>query len=189
MSTRHKDIFMTRGSIEILNQKKVALFTSKNTPQELYPYIDTLFKRLRNIDAAISSGWQAPFEKKMYKNIRITDKSNYIYYLAKDINQLKLRQSEEEMVNSEKLLFVAPNLKGNRINRSFVTARDELLFAQNNKILFFYISKGGRLEEYYKQLNPQVFQLYILDHPLNRHFFMNDVTAVNEDNVDNVFNM
>jgi hypothetical protein len=185
----NKNIFMTRGNIEILNQKKVALFTSRDTPQDLFPHIEALFNILRKMGAAVAGGWQAPFEKKMYKDIRPTDKSNYIYYLAKDINQLRLSQSEENLVNNAKLLFVAPNFKGKRISKSLVTARDELLFAQNNKILFFYISRGGRLEEYYKQLNPQVFQIYILDHPVNRHFFANDVTAVNEDNINIIFNL
>ncbi len=184
-----RDVFITRGNIEILNQKKAALFTSKDTPAEIYAHIDALFGKLKNMDMAVCGGWQAPFERKLYKNIALNDKANYIYYLAKDINLLKLTTKEEAMVSSGKLLFIAPNIKGSRISAPLVTARDELLFAQNNKIVFFYISKGGRLEKYFRQLNPQQFQLFILDHPLNKNFITADVIALNEDNITALLNM
>ncbi len=184
-----KAVFVTRGNIEILNQKKAALFASKDAPQEVYPDIEALFSRLQRMDIAVAGGWQAPFEKKLYKNIKMNDRANFIFYLAKDINRLRLNRNEERLLEKGKLLFISPDIKAKRISKSLVTERDELLFAQNNKIVFLYISKGGRLEEYYKQLNPQVFQIYILDHPLNQRLITKNVSALNIDNADILLNL
>jgi len=181
------DIFITSGNIEILNQKKIAIFSSKLTPKELYTSIESIFKKLQNQNIAIASGWQAPLEKNLFKTIDPGDRANYIYYLAKDLNQTKINKVEENLLNQNKLLLISPNLQEVRITKSLVTERDELLFSQNNKILFFYISAGGRLEGYFNKLIEKQYQIYIFDHPLNYRFFTKDVTSVNEDNIIDIF--
>ncbi len=181
------DIFITRGNIEILNQRKIAIFSSKLTPKELYTSIESIFQKLRNQNIAIASGWQAPLEKNLFKKIDHGDKANYIYYLAKDLNQKKFDKMEDDLVAQNKLLFLSPNLQKNRITKSLVTERDELLFSQNNKVLFFYISDGGRLEGYFNKLSEQHYQIYILDHPLNQRFFTKDVIPVDEENINIIF--
>ena len=183
------DIFITRGNIEILNQRKIAIFSSKLTPKELYTSIESIFKKLQNRNIAIASGWQAPLEKNLLKKIDPGDKANYIYYLAKDLNQKKISKVEENLITQNKLLLISPNLQEVRITKSLVTERDELLFAQNNKILFFYMSEGGRLEGYYNKLIEKQYQIYILDHPLNKPFFTNDTIPVNGDNINDIFNI
>jgi hypothetical protein len=178
------DIFITRGNIEILNQKKVVLFSSKDTPPQIYSSIELLFDTLRKMDLAIAGGWQAPFEKKLFKKIKASDRANYIHYLAKDLNQVSLNESQEYLVNNDKLLLIAADIKQTRIDKSLVKERDELIFSQNNRIIFLYISEGGRLEEYFKQLNVMQYQIYVLDHPLNKHLITKDVIALNQENVD-----
>jgi hypothetical protein len=135
------------------------------------------------MELTLAGGWQAPAEKKMFKMAETDDKANYIYYFAKNLNDANFTKKEEQLIDADKLLIIAPNLKEKRITKSLVTARDELLFKQNNKILFFYISEGGRLEGYLNQLDTKKYQLYLLDHPLNRHRFSKDIIALNHDNI------
>ncbi len=179
-------VFETRGNVELLSQLKVALFASKETPKTLYADALALFQSLQNMPLALAGGWHAPLEKFLFKNILLRCQANFIQYLARDINRIKPGAGQAELLKNEKLLLISPDIRQVRPSESLVKKRDSLLFSQISKILFLHISPGGRLEKYFNQLNPAEYHLYILDHPLNKPFFRQDVLRINAENAEDI---
>lgn len=180
-----KLVFETIGNIELLSHKRIAVFCSQSFPQVAEQAALDLIESLSHIPLVLAGGWQAPFEKKIYKKLsRVNSSVHFIHYLAKDINSYQLNPEEQNLVNENRLLLIAPRLNFSRADAKQVSMRDRLLFEQNNKILFLGLSAGGRLEGYIADLSSANYQLYILDHPLNEKWFAEDLLPLNPENVD-----
>jgi hypothetical protein len=171
-------VFESKGNIEILSQNKIALFASRNAPNEIIVEAEKIFIELRKKPVAVASGWQAPLEKRLFDQISDRDKANYIYYTAKDIKQISLKKAQQKVHDDGKLLLISPQLKTDRISGKEVDLRDELILSQINKILFLYIQPGGRLEKMLRQLSLKKYVLFFLDHPQNRIYLRDDIISV-----------
>jgi predicted Rossmann fold nucleotide-binding protein DprA/Smf involved in DNA uptake len=180
------NIFQTVGNVELLSQKKIALFASKNAPDELDPAANELADKLFQLPLAVASGWQSPLEKSVYQRFNNKCTANIIHYVAKDINQFKPTEKQQKWITQNKLLIISPELKEIRTSASVVDKRDRLIFSQNKKILFLYIESKGRLEKYFKELSQLNFQLYILEHPLNESYFHDDIIRFNDNSVESL---
>lgn len=181
-----KNIFQTLGNVELLSQKKVAVFSSKNASEELNPIVNGILDKLFQLPLALAGGWQSPLEKSVYQKFNEKCTANIIHYIARDINQFQPSEIQQKLIYQNKLLIIAPELKENRASASAVDKRDRLIFSQNKKILFLYIEPKGRLEKYFKELSQLNFQLYILDHPTNKAYFHDDIIRLNEDSADSL---
>ncbi len=176
-------LFETLGNAELLTQNRVAVFSSQSVPKKIEPDATRLFHELTNLPVAIAGGWQAPLENKLFRaEARLNAKANFIHYLAKDINTFQPNELQQKLLDAGKLLIIAPGLNQTRPTKKQVNQRDNLLFSQINKILFLYISKGGRLENYLNTLSGHNYQIFILDHPANQNCFPDDVVRINTDN-------
>jgi len=180
------NIFQTLGNVELLSQKKIAVFASKNAPEELKQLKDKVFDRFLHMPIALAGGWQSPLEKLVYHQFNNKCESNIIHYIAKDINKFKPTRKQQDLIDQNKLLIVSPELKEIRANISAVDKRDRLIFSQNKNILFLYIEPKGRLEKYFKELSQLNYQLYILDHPRNEALFYDDIILINQDSVESL---
>ena len=140
--------FESKGNVELLSQKTLAIFSSKNTPQDIYTSAEELFLSLCELPVCLASGWQAPLEKHLLGLTNPAMPANIIYYSAKDISELnivKLAELEKE----NKLLYISAQSRKNRISKEDVDKRDELLLSYVNGALFFFIEPMGRLEKYF----------------------------------------
>jgi hypothetical protein len=176
-------VFETMGNVELLSQRKLALFASRKAEKIIYDSALELFLKLCTLPITLTGGWQAPLEKYLIKHIPQNVQANFAYYLAKDINQFQPTDFQRRLIEQQKLLIIAPGLNEKRSSSNAVKKRDELLFAQVSKILFLYVEKNGRLERYFRQLSGLNYQFYFLDHPLNQSFMGDDVVALNAENV------
>ncbi len=170
-------VFETKGNVEILSQKKIAIFASRATPQEIFQPALSLFNRLTKEEIAIASGWQAPLEKYLFKKgVGLQIRANIIKYLPRDLNCYQPTYTEQVLLDENKLLFVAPETDIRRANKKWINQRDALLFSQIKRVLFLCIIPGGRLETYYNQLAHHDYQVFLLDHPAL--YFLNTSGAV-----------
>ncbi|KAA3613211.1 MAG: hypothetical protein D8M58_12965 [Calditrichaeota bacterium] len=176
--------FESQGNIELLSQKIIAVFSSKETPKEIYPFAEKLFSKLMEKNISIAGGWQAPLEKKMVEKTNNKMQANIIFYTAKDLSQLKISQKLHTLDDENKLLLISAQSRQKRAAKSDIDKRDNLLFKQVSQVLFLYVSSGGRLEEYFNTLHLASFPLLVLQHPLNEHLLLSGCPAINEDNVD-----
>ncbi len=182
-------VFQSKGNIELLSQRKLALFASKNAPQEIYTGAEALFSILQDMPLSLAGGWQAPLEKYLFNKADPMKPANFIHYLAKDINRFRPSSLEQRLLEENKLLVLSPEIKSGRASHSLVKKRDALLFLQIDSILFLYIDTGGRLEGYLRQLSERKHRLYILNHPLNLAYFGEDILTVDEENVGEIFEL
>lgn len=177
-------VFETRGNVEILSQKKIAIFASRATPQEFYPRALTLFNRLAQQDVAIASGWQAPLEKFLFKKgVGLQIRANIIKYLPRDLNCYQLSYTEQVLLDENKLLLVAPDTDVRRPEKKWINRRDALLFSQIKHVLFLYIVPGGRLESYFNQLLNRDYHVYLPEDAQNSFLNASGVIKLNEQNV------
>ncbi len=176
-------IFETVGNVELLSQKKLAVFCSRTVPETIKPAAERLFKALVQIPLSLAGGWQAPLEKQLFNTFALNPPTgHFIYYLAKDISTFRANFLQESLLKEKRLLVIAPQLKQKRPTQKLVTARDSLLFEQVSRILFLFIEEAGRLEQYLAELSVRKYQLYILDHPLNKKFIGDDIVPLNHEN-------
>lgn len=179
--------FETKGNAELLSQQKIALFASKTAPKKIYPFALEIFKQLSARQICISGGWQAPLEKYLFAKAHKHDRANYLYYMATDINKTAISAEIQTLLEEQKLLIISPGISQTRTSGRLVAKRDALIFSQIKKIIFLYIERGGRLEYYYNQLISEGYDVYVLDHPLNRDFLIDTVVRLNEDNLISFF--
>ena len=179
-------VLRSKGSIELLSQRKLAVFASRNAPREIYKSAEELFKALQKLYLSLAGGWQAPLERRLFESADPHQPANYIYYLAKDINAFRPTPLQQRILDENKLLMLSPEIKAKRTSQSLVKQRDALLFSQIDSVLFIYIHPGGRLEGYLHQLSERKNKLYILNHPLNQPYFGEDILPLDVDNAEEV---
>jgi len=179
-----KQVFETRGNMEIFSQKKLALFASRQAPQQVWSAVEAVFKTLLELPLSLAGGWQAPLERHLLNLPQVgAGKANFIFYLARNLNEYESGGNIRRLLEADKLLFIAPETTQKRPSRRLIDRRDKLLFSQINRILFLYIHPGGRLEAYFNLLLQKKYHLYVLDHPANAAFQTEGVVGLNTDNV------
>ncbi len=182
--TANEQIFHSLGNIELLSQKKLALFSSKETPEPIFQSALELFTALQQQKICLAGGWQSPLEKWLFSHFTPEQNANCIYYLARDVNQFPLSPIHRQLLDHEKLLFIAPPTSSARPSKHLVQKRDALIFSQCRHICFLYINPGGRLQHYLDALVTSNHLIYILDHPLNRPFLTSDFVPLNALNIE-----
>ncbi|MCB0282558.1 MAG: hypothetical protein KDF60_08255 [Calditrichaeota bacterium] len=175
--------FETRGNIELLSQKPIALFASKETPKDLYPDAEIFFEKLCRLPVSLAGGWQAPLEKKLLHKTNTKIKANVIYYSARDIGKIKISEHLSNLNDNDKLLIVSAQSRQTRPSQNDIDKRDKLMFTQVHSVLFLYINEGGRLEKYFNDLLSSQFTVYIFDHPLNQKYKVAGTIPLNTDSL------
>jgi len=178
--------FESKGNIELLSQTTLAVFASKNSPQEIYQPAQEIFLSLCKLPISLSGGWQAPLEKQLLNFTYPEMTASVLYYSAKDLGQVNQNNKMKILDIAGKLLLISAESKTNRASQNDVDKRDELLFKQVDKVLFLYIESDGRLEKYYNRLAEKDFPVFILDHELNQRYIGLGNTALNNDNFDSL---
>ncbi len=171
--------FESTGNIELLSRRVVALFASRETPKELYPRAEALFKKLLDMPIALAGGWQAPLEKHLLSRVHPAMRAGIIYYLAEDINQFVMKDRLKAINAESKLLLVSPGTRNNRPSREDIDRRDNLMISQVNSVLFLYISPGGRLESHFNQLVSNRYAIQVMEHPYNANYISPASPGVN----------
>lgn len=180
-----KQVFETLGNVELLSQNRAAILASQQAPAEIFKPARALADSIAKLPLAAAGGWQSPLEKEILHQIsHVKNQCNIIHYLARNINNLKLNKRQNPLMNSNKLLLISPEIQDTRPSRRQINNRDELMFSQIDKVLFLFISAGGRLEEYFNRMISSSYKVFLFDHPLNKRFFDSNVVLLNEENAD-----
>jgi len=174
--------FETKGNVELLSQNKIALFSSKNTPDEIYKPAEELFFTLCKLSISLAGGWQAPLEKSLLDLTLSGMKANIIYYSAKDLVSIE-NPKLKELESQNKILYVSAQSRKSRVSKEDINKRDELMFKQVEAVLFLYIEPNGRLEKYFDQLINKKFPVYVLEHELNSSLSKFGAVSLNLENL------
>ncbi len=179
-----KLVFHSKGNIELLSQNKLAVFASRETPQELFEPALAFFSELLKLHISLAGGWQSNLEKQLLTLFNPRATANLIQYHAREINHLKLEGWQQALLNENKLLIISPETSQQRPNQGLVHKRDTLIFNHCQKVLFLYIHPGGRLQAYFDQLLKSRHQLFLFEHPANEKHLSSNVVFLNADNLE-----
>ncbi len=179
-------VFHSRGNIELLSQNKLAVFASRETPEELFKPALAFFAELLRLPISLAGGWQSALEKQLLALFNPHVTANLIQYFAREINHLKLESWQQALLKENKLLIISPETSQQRPNQGLVSKRDALIFSHCQKILFLYMQPGGRLQAYFDQLLQSGHQLYLFEHPANEKQLSSDVVFLNSDNLESL---
>lgn len=172
-------IFETLGNVELLSQARLAIFASRQSSVSVSEEALKLVDRLLTLPIALAGGWQAPLERQIFRQLATASNSiNCIYYLAKNINIFKPDKLQQHLLDSNRLLIIAPQTRASRPAKPFIKQRDNLLFEQNKRICFLSIRAGGRLAGYVEWLSAHKYSLFLLDHPDNSAFDGPDLVKI-----------
>lgn len=125
-------------------------------------------------------------EKRVLKNYKREGQANIIYFLAKGIEQFKLPAYLTLLMESEKLLIISPLLDKRRIEKRFVTMRDELILSFIKRFLFLYINPTGYLENIFNRCVGEDKTVYLLEHQANSGYFKEGVNPLSTRNLKEV---
>jgi hypothetical protein len=178
MAEQPKQVFNTRGNVELLSCRRLLVMASRQAPDDLLTEAQSFFEQLTHLDITLCGGWQAPLEKALLAKYNPHLPAGIIYYLARDINHFQPPRPLELLLEAGKILFAAPELSGLRIGRSQVKKRDALMLAQNNNILFIYLRPAGLLEKNLQYCLERNYNIFIFDHPANRHISGEQINRV-----------
>jgi len=175
--------FITRGNAELLCQKKLAVFASNAVHNLNYLEIVQLFNSLKQQNIALAGGWHSFIEKVLFMTAEKRDSANYLYYVAKDLNNYRFNAQQQQLIEAKKLLMIGRDSTQKRISRNSSRWRNELIFSQMDAVLFIYIRPEGKLHACFERLLEIGMRVLVLDIPENKPFLVSGVAVVNRDNV------
>lgn len=175
--------FNSNGNIEILSQRVIALFASREAPQSIVEDATIFFKKLCAAPVAIAGAWHAPLEKSLLKNTDPKMAANIIMYNAHEIKPVKENSNLEQLKTQNKLLLISQS-HTSRASKTEVRKRDQLIFKHAHHIVFLYIRQGGRLEEYFTTLYSAGYPVSVLNNTVNQPFLVSDTVVVDSENID-----
>ncbi|MCH7731770.1 MAG: hypothetical protein IIB44_04530 [Candidatus Marinimicrobia bacterium] len=176
------------GNEQLLEQKPLALYCSRQIPLSVYQPALELVQNLMAQQITLAGGWQSSLEKEALKLRKPGSSSNIIYFLAKGIQSFKVHQSLRSDLDKGKVLIVSLWMHKERIDKQKVKDRDNLILDKLERFLFLHIGEGGNLEELFYRCLSLDKEIYILDHFSNHKWFNPELTPISEKDVEMLFN-
>ena len=178
--------FITHGNAELLSQKKLAVFASHSSPEMNFLEIVKLFNCLKNQKIALAGGWHSSLERSLFMTADQSDKANYLYYVAKDLNSYRFNKQQQMLIEAEKLLMIGHDKPKHRIDKISSKWRNQLILSQMDTVLFIYIRPEGFLHSCFEQLLSDGNRIFIFDIPENKPFIVSGVIPLNRENMKEV---
>ncbi len=175
--------FKSKGNIELLSHKRVALLASRHAPEMIFPVALNLAQALAQLSISIAGGWQSPLEKACLKIFEKSTHTSILYYSATDISYRRPDSFMMQMEQEKRLLFLCTEDAPKRAGTRDVDKRDQLMAGQVGLFLFLFIAANGRLERHFDSLLKNGRTPLVLDIPQNRPYLKSGGIAVNEDSI------
>lgn len=176
--------FKIYGSDQILTLPKVAVHVSRSAPETVLEKGKLLFAKLLGMDIAIGGGWQSKAEKTLQRMFTAEKPAHLIIFIAKSFAAYKVPTQLKTAFSAGKIAIIEPALEKPRLELEGVDIRDQVSDDLIEHHLFIYIHPGGRLEDKFRKLLKAGKEVFVLNHPLNRHFFTEGTTLIDEHTLD-----
>ncbi len=175
--------FHTRGNIELLSQNFVAVYGSRQASEALKDDVALLARTMARAGMTVAGGWQSSLEKHFLQTFMDSGRGYVISYAARMLEDAPLRSGLDVMMDSGRLLQVAPDVAQSRATLKTVARRDALMLEQCHAVLFLFIAPEGRLAELFGYLIEHRFPLFVLHHPLNGPWLRQGALPVAADDI------
>ena len=160
--------FHSRGNIELLSQRIVAVYGSREAPSVLEGDVALAARNMAMEEMTVAGGWQSRLEKCFLSSFVRVGRGYLISYAARKLEDRALSPAMNRMLDEKRLLQVAPDVATIRPTVKTVARRDALLLEQCHVVLFLYLAPGGQLAMLFEYLLAKGFPVYVLDHAFHR---------------------
>lgn len=176
--------FKVYGNNQILTLSKVAIHASRSTPASVLHAGKLLFQKLMGLEIAIAGGWQSKAEKTLLQEFNPDCPACLVIFIAKIFAAYTLPRHLESVYAADKIAIIEPAMDKERVEEESVEIRDRILEDLIDHHLFFFIHPGGRLHDKFSALINAGKEVYILNHSLNKHFFVDGARIINHQTMD-----
>ncbi|MBN1542287.1 DNA-processing protein DprA [candidate division KSB1 bacterium] len=157
------------GSLQPLQQKKLALFSSVSCPGELLIKSYDLAQLLRRHGVAVVSGFHSPIEKSCF-DILVCGLQPVIIVAAKSLPGLRIPAEHRRSLHLDRLLYLSPfSQNETRISAKSCFRRNRVVAALADVILFIHARPGSKSHCLFQKLCDQQRRIFVLQSEFNRH--------------------
>lgn len=157
------------GNLDIMKQKKLALFCSVRCPGNIIIQTYDYMKALRDAGITVISGFHSPVEKECLK-ILLRGMQPVIVCPARSLENMRIRPELKKPLEDGRLLFLSPFQQNeNRISIQRSNIRNHFITSIADEILVTYAAPGGNLEKLFKSIIDFKKSIYVLENEYNRH--------------------
>ena len=169
------------GNLDILKQKKLALFCSVRCPGNIIIQTYDCMKALRDAGITAISGFHSPVEKECL-NILLRGTQPVIVCPARGLENMRIKPELKKALENGRLLLLSPfKHDENRINAERADIRNHFIASVADVILIAYAVPGGKLEELCRTVSQWQKPIYVFDSDRNRHLDMSGIIKVKPD--------
>lgn len=136
------------GNIQLLANRRVALFCSARTPGDAILRAHDTVRRLRDEGVTVISGFHSPIENECLR-ILLRGKQPIIICPARAIETMRIPTECRAAFAAGRLLFVSPFIKQpKRVTKESALRRNEVVAALADDVFIAYVTPGGRTNEW-----------------------------------------
>lgn len=157
------------GNLEILQQKMLAVFCSREYPPVLRKPALDLMEQLRERGTVVISGFHAELEQECLA-VLLKGRQPLVWCMARRLPYKRLTQEQRGAMAQGRLLIFS--IFGNKVKRAAAQTartRNEGAAALAEKILTLHAVPGGNTENLCRRIIGWPKPLFALDHPDNAH--------------------
>jgi len=175
------------GNIEILKQKKLALFCSVKCPGDIILQAFDLAEALRDAGFTVIGGFHTPMEREVL-NILLRSPNPVIVCPARGIEGMRMPREYKKPLDDGRLLLLSPfEKKQNRPTVKTSLIRNRFVAAIADKIFIAHASPNSKTEKLCREIITWDKPLFTLESEDNKNLIDLGVTPVKPQDVGNVF--
>ncbi len=142
------------GNLEILNNKKTALFCSSKCPCDLIIKTSDLTKKWRDEGVTVISGFHSPVEQECL-TVLLQGRQPVILCPARSIEGMRVKKGQLKPLEAGRLLILSPfPQKERRMTAGLARARNLFVAALADEIFVSHASRGGKIEQFCREIVP-----------------------------------
>lgn len=136
------------GNLEILGERKLAIFCSARCPGDLILKTYDAARALRDAGVTVIGGFHSPMEKECLA-LLLRGRQPIIICPARGLEEMRLPGDWKKPLDDGRLLLLSPfGEKDRRVNARLAIKRNEFVAALADEILVAYAEAGGRTEQF-----------------------------------------
>lgn len=171
------------GDLDILRQKKLALFCSVKCPGNLILQTYDLARALRDTGVTVISGFHSPMEKECL-TLLLRGTQPVIVCPARGIERMRLPTAWKAPLAENRLLILSPlGVKQRRVTADLAEKRNEFVAALSDKVLVAYAAPGSKTERFCHDVLAWGKPLLTLENDDNAHLLALGARPVRPENV------
>lgn len=154
------------GNTDLINNKKIAIFSSIKCPGEIIIQSYDFFKSLQQRDLAVIGGFHTPVEQEIL-TILLRKSCPIIICPARSLEKMRVKSEFKDSLEKGRLLFLSPFVNCHRPTTETALYRNQFVAALADRIIVAYAESGGKTEQLCRQALEWGKPVYALDSKYN----------------------